>query len=179
MDVQDRKVLERKSRLQVGYPSDGLTFGQRLKFLRHSKRWSQNRLAFQMRPQVSGNFISDIETGKSSPQLERIKSIATALGVDELYLTYGYEPDATESLHTQVEPAVEHVAEQLTDDIFQPTFTPIQPAGQPTPQQPIPSPIQDDDEPSDNPSEENGEPTFRVKVQRDGPGVIISFYFDQ
>lgn len=172
MEVQDRKVLERKARMQTGYPSDGLTFGHRLKALRQSKRWSQSRLAWQMKPQVSGNYISDLETGKSSPQLERIRSIAEALGVDELYMTYGYEQPADKI--KDVGPATPYVEETVQDllqenDIVPPVLTPI-----PSPE------TQDDDEPSDEPDHSlEVDPTFRVKVQRNGAGVILSFYFDQ
>ena len=178
MAKQDRKVIERKARLESGYPTDGLTFGQRLRKLRGFKRWSQGRLGMQIRPRMSGNFISDIERGKSSPSLDRIDSIATALGVDSLFLTHGYEP--CEGNAPLLRDILDRISTKAVEPLVGPAVGPVSVAGAAVVsddaifQQPVAPSPNAIDIPVDN-----GDPTFRVKVQREGTAVILSFYFDQ
>lgn len=149
MVYRDRKVVERKARLEAGYPTDGLEFGERVKKLRISKRWSQARLANEIRPRMSANYISDVERGKTSPKIESVRSIAVALGVDEIYLTYGYEPAAVQDVPVGPEPH---------DDIFHP-----EPNSNLNPCPKLVEAIA-------------GEPDLKVKVEQDGAGVVLSIY---
>lgn len=169
MVMQDRKVVERKARLEIGVPTDGLTFGQRLRRLRISKRWSQARLARQIRPQMSANFISDIERGKTSPKLESVRSLAVALGVDEIYLVHGYEPTGEQ----YVDPTV---AQHIEPAPHSRLFTDVAPQVEPKPEPKAVEELEDNIFEQDIP--ENGDPTFQVKVQKQGKGVLLSFFFN-
>jgi transcriptional regulator with XRE-family HTH domain len=55
------------------------TLGERIRSLRHQRRWSQQELS--MRASISTPHISSIELDKRSPSLEYANRLANALGV--------------------------------------------------------------------------------------------------
>jgi len=70
-------------------------FGQRLKVLRQYRKMSQDDVS--LASGIDRSYISQIETGKSSPTLDIIDKIAKALNVspDELFIFSVAEPEKT------------------------------------------------------------------------------------
>ena len=58
------------------------SYGERIKRFRLRRRMSQEELA--RRAQVSKKTITDIEKGKREPQLNTLRAIAEALGIDPM-----------------------------------------------------------------------------------------------
>jgi transcriptional regulator with XRE-family HTH domain len=70
-------------------------FGQRLKVLRQHRKMSQDDVS--LASGVDRSYISEIETGKSSPTLDIVDKIAKALNVstEELFIFGVSEPERT------------------------------------------------------------------------------------
>ena len=68
---------------------DYITVGNRIRHFRLQKRLTQEELAFQV--ETSAAFISNIESGKKRPSLQKLAQISEVLGVT--INDFIYEPD--------------------------------------------------------------------------------------
>ena len=69
--------------MSINYQS----IGQRIKYFRKEKRITQEELAFRI--MTSAAYISNIESGKKKPSLQKLTEIAESLGItinDLIYL---------------------------------------------------------------------------------------------
>lgn len=92
-----RKALPRKKQNQKPY-SD---FGQRVRDLRTSKKWSIQTLADQSG--VNPGYLSEVERGARNPTLEVILSIASALDVNAGLLVDGLRAQTPKGLEAIAE----------------------------------------------------------------------------
>lgn len=75
-DEDGRKVPPRKSAAKV---PEAVTFGRRVRELRHARGWSQERLAEAA--DINAVQLSHLENGANEPKLRTILRLARALGV--------------------------------------------------------------------------------------------------
>lgn len=63
--------------------------GMRIKFLRSSKKWSQEDLSLEAG--INKNYICDLENGRRNPSLEILERLCTAFNISLAELFRGVE----------------------------------------------------------------------------------------
>lgn len=83
------------------------TIGKRIKYLRESKGWTQERLAEEAG--VSKSFISDVENDRRNPSAAKLLDIASVLGASLDFIMTG----KTEGMAEQDTPQIVEIPREL------------------------------------------------------------------
>ncbi|MBN1227775.1 MAG: helix-turn-helix transcriptional regulator [Deltaproteobacteria bacterium] len=89
-----------------------MTLGERIKTIRQSFRWTQDRLAQEA--EISKSFLSEIENDKANISGEKLLKIAIVLNTSLDYLMKGYpDPSDKKPRTIEIPPELSDYAEEI------------------------------------------------------------------